>query len=118
MTDTPLFIPAKTEFLYLPRYAALLRDKFLPEYVEQSIRLSQDAQLPLLKYFKDLSQEEWRALVFKSASEFLNAIADNQTEAFAAQSVERWLSNQLPQIEQDEVVAEDITMVNHVRKKL
>jgi PAS domain S-box-containing protein len=110
--------PSLDNLVHLPSFARFILDNKLDEYVEKLVKLSVELDIPLLRYFRHLTEEQIFAITQKSSIEFLTHLAQNQAKQFIQLSVERWTNNQLPQLDQSQIIAEDITQVVYVRKKL
>lgn len=106
----------KLNFNYLPSYAKFLIENKLHEFVKEQLHLSKKIELPLLKFLKDFSEEQLIKLGLQTTQEFLNSCAENKAEEYIKTSVERWLSNQLPAITKNQIVAEDITLLSFLRR--
>lgn len=103
--------------LYLPRFAAFLLNEKLEEFVEKQLDYARELNVPVLRYFEALSLEEQKAVSRQTSVEFLSFLAANKACEQIETSMQQWMNNQLPVVEKDDVVAEDITSVNHVRKR-
>lgn len=101
----------------LPAFARFLLEQKLDDYCRTQIDFSRDLDLPLLKFFQNLSEEESFALTKKAATEYLTCLAEGKAGAYIAASMERWKTNHLPIVDRNAVATEDITMVNYLRKK-
>lgn len=108
----------KLNFNYLPSYAAFLLEKELLEFVKQQLLLSKEIKLPLLKYLDDFSEEQLVTLGLQTTEELLKSLAENKAEEYIEFSTERWLSNQLPSITKNQIIAEDILLLSFVRRKV
>ena len=106
-----------TDLKYLPAYAGFLLDNHLDSYAYEQLRLSREINLPLLKFFHSLPEEKIVEIARGTSQEFLTYLAKNKAQEQIELSLKRWLSNQLPVVNKDEIVAEDITLVNYVRKR-
>lgn len=104
-------------FRLLPGFAAHLRHSRLREFCETSLELSRRENIPLLKYFQHLSDEELIVLSMQSTSDLFQQIIDNQVVEFTQRSLEMWKKNILPLISRDQIVADDITLGTFVRKQ-
>ncbi|WP_162944712.1 PAS domain-containing protein [Flavisolibacter nicotianae] len=101
----------------LPAFARYLLTEKLDEYCRVQLRIGHELELPMLKYFASMPEEEQLALTKQGASEFLDFLARNDAAAYIPFSIQRWKTNHLPIINRDAVVAEDITLANYLRKK-
>ncbi|MBC7827933.1 MAG: PAS domain-containing protein [Chitinophagaceae bacterium] len=107
-----------TDLKYLPEFAGFLLNNHLDAYVNEQIRLSREINLPLLKFFESLPEERILEIAKATSVEFLNYLAKNKAREQVESALKKWLSNQLPVINKDEIVAEDITLINYVRKQV
>lgn len=105
------------KFIYLPDFARYLRDCRLDDFVKEQLRLSREVKLPLLQYFESLSEEQIIEISKQASQEFLTYLTDNRAKEQIADSLEKWLSDQLPKVTREQVVAEDITLVSFIRKQ-
>lgn len=105
------------EFKYLPRFAQFILEHHLDDYVNETIRTSYRMNIPVLKYLSHLSPEELFQQSKRGSAEWLQYVADNQSKEFLVFSMQRWLNNQLPMIGKFQILAEDITTINHVRSE-
>jgi PAS domain S-box-containing protein len=102
---------------YLPSYASYVLEQQLAEFVRFQIKLSRDIEVPLLKLLDKLTEEQLVQLATQGATELLNCLKENNAENFIKESTERWRTNQLPQVNMYDVMAEDITLITYVRKQ-
>lgn len=107
---------ADLHFTYLPLFAKFLLDHHLTDFVREQIRLSRELELPLLKYFSILSEEELITFSKKGAADLLTYFAENRAAQQIESSRQRWLKDQLPNVNRDQIMAEDITGISYVRK--
>ncbi len=103
--------------LYLPRFASFLLKERLEAFVSIQLRYSYEVELPLLKFFQAMPEEERMALSRQTSSEFLGYLAANRASEQIETSMQQWMTNRLPVVDKDNVETEDILLVNHVRKK-
>lgn len=102
---------------HLPQFAKFLHDHYLTEFAQEILRLHRQMELPLLKYFESLTEDEMKAFAVKSASDLLRHIADNKITEHLQFAKERWLSDQLPRIKRSQILAQDISSIAYVRKQ-
>jgi PAS domain S-box-containing protein len=100
-----------------PKYAAYLLSEKLDAYCQYQFRRGVEMDIPLLKHMVALPEEERDQRIRQNASEFLSSVAQNRTSEFIATSIQRWKANQLVLVDRDAIKAEDITLVNYLRKK-
>lgn len=101
----------------LPAFARFVLTQKLDEYCQTQTRFSYELNLPLLKYFQGMPEEERLALAKSSATEFLTCLAEGKAEMYIAASMERWKTNYLHVVDRYEVEPDDITRANYLRKK-
>lgn len=104
-------------FSYLPDYAQFLLAHQLNEFSSALLRISQAEKVPLLNYFKTMTQPELEALSVQGTTRLLESFAQNNIYEFIEASVSSWQANQLPNIQSDEIVVEDISKVSFTRRK-
>ena len=102
---------------YLPDYAQFLLNKHLSEFALELLRISREENIPLLRYFSSFPEDELVKLSTASAGDLLRYLSQNNLVAFIERSTDEFLSNRLPNIEREEIVVEDITIVSLVRRK-
>ncbi len=106
------------EFTYLPSYARYILENHLDSYVQESIRIAREIDLPLLKYLKNFSEEQLFALSKKTSIEFLTYFVENKARDQINEAIKRWFSDQLPIITRENIIAEDITQISYLRKQV
>ncbi|HEX2532273.1 MAG TPA: PAS domain-containing protein [Chitinophagaceae bacterium] len=103
-------------FQRLPGLAAFILEHHLEAYVREQVRLSRLYQVPLLKLLeRQYSEEQIVAFSIASSGAFLKRLAANEGYEQLHESITSWLADQLEIVQQAEVAAEDITLVNHIR---
>jgi signal transduction histidine kinase len=102
---------------YLPGFARFLLDHHVEELVKDALRLSREMNVPMLKYLK-LTDEDLLKMARPSYVELLNAFINHNTAELINRNAALWKANQVSIIEKDQIVAEDITLVARVRRKM
>jgi PAS domain S-box-containing protein len=110
--------PYEPVFSYFPAYAKFLLEKKVKEFAIEQLRLLQEMQLPLLKYFEHFPEEQLIELSIKASTGLLEFCAANKINEYIEIFVEEWMSNRLPGIIKNQVSAEDITLFSFIRRKL
>jgi PAS domain S-box-containing protein len=105
------------EFEYLPGFAQFLLEHHLEELAAEFIRLFREVDLPMLAFYKSLSEDQLLALSVKTTTQLLTAFIENRTIANIDATVVRWAQDQLPMIGRNKVATSDIGLVNYVRKQ-
>jgi PAS domain S-box-containing protein len=106
------------QFEHLPVYAAFLLREHLDDYVRHSISLSREVNVPLLKHLNHLSEAELFQFSKASSIEFLTYLSENRAKQQIEDSLQLWLSNQLPLVGKYDIDAQDITIINYVRARM
>ena len=106
-----------TDFQHLPDYAAFLLHHQFDDFVNELLRLYREADVPLLRFFKDVTEDQFSAIVSASNREMLTLIASNRVEQYITQTLESWRKNQLPVIKREQIHSTDITLINFARAK-
>ncbi len=106
------------EFIHLPGYGEFLRNHKIDDWLNEGTALSRLLNLPLLKYFNSVPEEDLLKLSKPAAIQFFEAMANNRLYEYFQENMDLWKNGQLPLIEKDQLVAEDITIANYIRKKL
>src|SRR5437764_4371918 len=105
-------------FEHLPAYATFLLNHHLDAYVTESIRLSYEVEVPLLKHLRHLSPQEQFQISKHTSTEFLTYLSQNRAQDQIKDSLQRWLTNQLELIDKYDIDAGDITIINYVRARV
>ena len=103
---------------HLPAYAAFLLQNCLEEFVTHLIRISREENVPLLRYFSSYTEQDLVSIGKKSNTELLTHIAENRLNEYIDQSTTGFIANQLPNIDREEVLVDDITIISFVRRKV
>lgn len=108
----------KLHFTHLPAFASYLLRERLDDMIAASLRLARDLQYPLLSFFAHLSEDELLQLSRVTQTELLTHFINNTLDEQIEQSMKMWQQNQLPLIEKDQIVGDDITMGSYIRKNI
>jgi len=103
-------------FEYLPAYAAYVRDNYLVPYIQEQIRLSRQLNLPMLKYFEGMPDDELITMGIESHRDFLNNAEQNTLQDLLNRSLQLWVDDKLGMLKREEIAAEDITLASYIRK--
>jgi PAS domain-containing protein len=106
------------DFVHLPAYASFLLQHHIDDYTKETIHLSREVQLPVLKLLGHLSEAELYQFSKATTIEFLTFLSQNKAKQQIETSLQKWMSNQLPLIGKYDIDARDITILNYVRAKL
>lgn len=108
----------KFVFQYLPDYATFLLKNKLEEFVTVGIRFCREVQLPLLQPLSKFSEAELVALSMEANRQMLTAIADNKLALHIEKGLNEYTSNSIGYIDKEDLLAEDITLGFHLRRKI
>lgn len=107
----------KLQFRYLPGFAEFLRNEKLLDYIRVQLRYSRELQLPLLRFFENLTDQQIIELSEASHAEFLDSIINGTAGEYIRESNRKWLNNQLDRLDKFDIDATDISMVSYIRKR-
>ena len=107
------------KFSYLPEYALFLRDHHLMEFVRVGIDMTSKERIPLVeKFFARYSQEQLLEISRKANFDLLSTIGENQLKSYIEKGIEAYQANRIPDIDQQQILAEDIVKGWFIRRKL
>ncbi|RFS17958.1 PAS domain-containing protein [Emticicia sp. C21] len=109
--------PNLLHFKHIPAYAQYLLTNKLEDFTRTSLAISREVKVPLLRFFEGLPEDELIKLSIQGTQDYLGYFANNSIEEFIDLSIKRWEENQLPLVQDDEVVAQDISTVSFTRRK-
>jgi PAS domain S-box-containing protein len=102
----------------LKGFASYLLNHRLEEATHRYLHILQEVEVPLLKLFAHLSDQELFTLIKDSLASFLQQICDDNFMPLAIKALEQWQENQLPGIQKQEVQASDLIYSYTARKYL
>lgn len=108
---------SRLQFRFLPRFAAHLLHTHLEAYSRHQLALSKDLDIALLRSFQHFSDDQLLQFSMQTNTEFLTYLANNDARGLIEDGLSKWRENALPQISKNDIVAEDITQINYVRKQ-
>lgn len=118
LLHTKTIKPGELDFKYFPAFAQFILDNKLKEFALDTIRLSREVNLPVLKFFSSYSEEQLIQLSTHQITETLKLIAANKAKAYVEGSLKVWKNNELSIISKDVLVADDFTLQSFVRRKI
>ena len=107
----------KLLFRHLPGFASFILEHALEDFVSALIRYSVEEKVPLLSFFKHLSETQLVEMSMEPTKEFLTALLESNTAEYIRKSVANYIQNQLPLIEREQILTQDITIGSFVRRK-
>jgi PAS domain S-box-containing protein len=111
-------MPSELDLKYFPGYAKFLLKNKLKEFAEAQLGLCREMKLPLLRFFGKFPDEKLVSIGIKNTRELLNYCAANKAGEYINLSIEKWFNNQSPLLPKNQVVAEDITLLGFMRRRL
>ncbi|MFL5729685.1 MAG: PAS domain-containing protein [Cytophagaceae bacterium] len=100
----------------LQKYASYLYKNHLQELVKVDLQRNRDVDLPILKMFTHLSEEELLTMSVKSMEEYLTQLMEGRALDVIIKSMEDWKADKLPGISKTSINASDIALIYNVRK--
>jgi PAS domain S-box-containing protein len=100
----------------LQKYASYLYKNHLAELAKTDMERNKEVDLPLLKAFTHLSEQELLTLSFKSMRDYLVPLMEGRALEAIIQSMEDWKADKLPGIARGKIAASDIALIYNVRK--
>ena len=104
-------------FKHWPGFARFIRENHMTAYAQDLLRLSREADLPIMKLIAHLPEEQLLALTIQGHGEFLEKITANTLREHLNEGLKKWEDNQLEIISSDDIATEDITVGTFIRKK-
>ncbi len=101
----------------LPGYAAYLLDNKLDDFSRALYEYSIELNVPLLKFFGSMSEEEIIRLSTDGVVRLLSAMRSRGLDQYIRNNNANWIRNQLPVIAREDVIVEDISLINYARKR-
>lgn len=101
----------------LPEFAAYILSNRREEFVRRLMELSYAADLPLLRYLVSMSEEEIFRASLDSNTRLLTSLQNRNPHEYIETTTRNWVTNQLPLVSRDQIIVEDITLINYLRKK-
>lgn len=89
----------------------------MEEYARELLRLSREANLPIMKLIAHLPEEQLLEMTKQGHGEFLDKVAANELRSHIEEGLRKWKDNELDIISNDEIATEDITLGTFIRKK-
>jgi PAS domain S-box-containing protein len=116
MTGNAPSTTPSTETTLLSKFARFLLNNHLETFTREIVNISFEMNIPLLNYFSSYTREQIVQISIKGTEEWLLHLAEGRKNEHIELTLQRWIKDQLPQVERDEVVVKDITLVAHTRK--
>lgn len=104
-------------FIEFPLFAHFIKENHLEGFVFEQIRLSKELQLPILKYFESMPEEEFIATSKISSSNFLICLSENKASQRIKEAQLRWTENKIEFLKSDQITIRDIALVSYIQKQ-
>ena len=88
------FVSSLPAFTYLPSFASYLLTNKLEAFAKKQLELFRQVNIPLLKLFDSMPEEQLIAYSMKTTGEFLQYQADNKAEEQIKNSLKGWVANE------------------------
>ncbi len=105
-------------FTSLPGFAAFILENRLEEYIRMTISYSIEEEVPILRLFKHLSEEELYTMSIQPTIDFLKVLIENRGKQYLDESIKTYVEDRIPEIGREEILAKDITIGTFVRRKV
>lgn len=112
------FKPDMYDFRHLPALASFLLNGHVRELVKDQLQMSKEVNVPILRFLSHLSDDELLEMSIVGTTELLEYLAQNKAADFINNSLEKWVKNQLPMLQQMDVITEDIALIHYVRSTI
>ncbi len=106
----------RKELKYMPAYISFLLEHRLEAFINLQWRLSEDIAAPIMKYFSAIPEQDRMKVSLEPTLEFWSYIVRGEMQEQIADALEKWVNNQLPIIGRDQLVAEDLTKAQYIRR--
>ena len=109
---------SKIPLVHLAAYAGFLRANKLDELVRKNIQVNKEADFHLMKFYDFMSEEKMMELGREREISFLTAAIEGKLDEQIAIGLKRWKEDLIPLISRTQILAEDITLLSYLRKKV
>ena len=106
------------EFEQLPGFAQFILENHLEEYVRALLEMCRELEVPTLKYFDHLSEEELFNLSLKNNTEFLRSLIGSRAIDELESSLKDWKNNQIDFVRKEQIQLDDLLLISYVRKRI
>lgn len=95
------------------RFLMLRIDAYTAEWLRQ-IRLH---DTPMLRHLKHYTDDQLLLIGKQLSLDLLQSFVEGKSDEYIRDSVKRWIENQLPLIEQNQIAIDDVYLFPHIRKQ-
>ncbi len=110
-------IPGLYKYQRLPFLAKFILDHHLNDFAAEQLQYARQYKVPLLNFFKHLTDEQLLELSRTSLKELFTDLTKNEASDHISKATQKWLTNELGIVGKHDIAAEDITLLFHVRGK-
>ncbi|HEX8334061.1 MAG TPA: PAS domain S-box protein [Segetibacter sp.] len=100
----------------LKEFAAFVKEERLEEFLSSDLKMIQSFNVPLLQFFKHLSEQELRDQTRQGLVVFLNGLIDGNAIEIVEQNLRAWEEDKLPGIPKTAVSVADILLIYAAQK--
>jgi PAS domain S-box-containing protein len=105
-------------FLYLPDYARYLLANKVRDMALRQHELSKELNIPLLRYFSHLTEDQLIELGQEGTRRLLRALENNDATNYIRLAVASWVNDQIPEFSRNQLLSEDISLISYMRRKI
>ncbi len=109
---------ASLDFEQLPQFARFIFENHLEDYVRELLQLSRQLEIPTLKYFDHLSEEELFKFSLKNNSAFLQSLINSKAADELELSLKDWRKIQVDFVRKGQIQLDDLLLISYVRKRI
>lgn len=100
----------------LGAFAAFVRENYLEEFVTEELKNLRSKDIPLMKLFTHLSDEQLRQMTVVSLTKFLTDLVEGTAYEEAVESLRKWEADELPGIPKNAIHPSDLVLVYYIQK--
>jgi signal transduction histidine kinase len=98
-------------------FALFLREHHLEEVARENLRLARKLDMPLMKLFADMPEDQLLQMSMASLGQFLTDLAEGKALETAAKSLREWEEDKIPGIPKEAVQPSDLVLVYAAQKQ-
>ncbi len=102
----------------LKTFAAFLKNEKLIPYSQDSIALAREMNIPVMKFFKDLTEEQLLHMSMNRNLHFLDSLIDDTALHNAGINLKLWEENKMPGISRNDIEPSDLVLTYALQKKI
>ena len=104
-------------FLYLPYFTGYIVEHHLDQYVQIQLSYLRIHEVPLLRFYSHLPENQILDKLRESARIFLEFLSHNQAREAINRTTENWRKNNLKHLDNAPVELDDLFLLSFIRKK-